>query len=249
MVLLFKDTWKRWQTNAVGFAVFFAIIFAVIRGAGMLGPQSMRPLIPMGFVMMTILPFIFLRSEGRRQIGLIKTKISWTYITALLYGTGAASLCFVLGVLLFDKSPDNWFITIRNYYTAQIPGALDMPQQRFFIIATVPALIFSPIGEEIFFRGFLQDALETRFGLRSSMIIESAIFGIVHLFHHGLVRSNDSVNFFPFSGMLWVILMFLTAYGFASLRKRSGSIYPSIAAHAMFNLMMNIYIFSFLIDK
>ena len=247
MVLLFKDTWKRWQTNAVGFAFFFAIIFAAIRGIGMLGPQSVRPLIPMGFVMMMILPFIFLSAEGRRQIGLTKNKASSTYIAAILYGVAASSLCFVLGILLFDKSPDNWFITIRNYYIAQIPGALGMPLQRFFLVATIPALIFSPIGEEIFFRGFLQDAFQTRFGLRSSILIESAIFGLVHLFHHGLIRSNDSISFLPFSGMLWVILMFLTAYGFALLRKRSGSIYPSIAAHAVFNLMMNIYIFCFLI--
>jgi len=247
MILLFKDTWKRWQTNAVGFAFFFAIIFAAIRGVGMLGPQSVRPLIPMGFVMMMILPFIFLHAEGRRQIGLIKSKMSWIYIAAIFYGVAAASLCFVLGILFFDKSPDNWFITIRNYYGAQIPGVLDMPLLRFFIVATVPAMIFSPIGEEIFFRGFLQDAFQTRFGLRSSMIIESAIFGLVHLFHHGLVRSNDGTNFFPFSGMLWVMLMFLTAYGFALLRKRSGSIYPSIVAHAIFNLAMNIYIFCFLV--
>jgi len=247
MVLLFKDTWKRWRTNAVGFAVFFAIFFAAVRGVGMLGPQSVRPLIPLGFVMMMILPFNFLRADGRRQIGLIKSKTPSTYIAAIFYGATAASLCFVLGILLFDKSPDNWFITIRNYYGAQIPGAMDMPLQRFFIIATVPALIFSPIGEEIFFRGFLQDAFQTRFGLRSSMLIESAIFGLVHLFHHGLVRANDSIIFLPFSGMLWVMLMFFTAYGFALLRKRNGSIYPSIAAHAVFNLTMNIYIFIFLI--
>ncbi len=246
MVLLFKDSWKRWRVNAVGFAIFFAIFFAAIRGVGMLGPQSVRPLIPMGFVMMMILPFIFLRAEGRRQIGLIRSKMSSTYIAAIFYGVAAASLCFVLSILLFDKSPDNWFITIRNYYTAQIPGALEMPLQRFFIVATVPALIFSPIGEEIFFRGFLQDAFQTRFGLRSSMLIESAIFGFVHLFHHGLVRSNGNISFFPFSGMLWVMLMFITACGFALLRKRSGSIYPSIAAHAVFNLTMNIYIFCFL---
>ena len=212
----------------------------------MLGPQSVRPLIPFGFVMMMILPFVFLRSGGRRQIGLTKTKTPSTYIVGILYGIGAASLCFLLGILLFDKSPNNWFIAIRNYYTAQVPGAMDMPLQRFFVIVTLPALIFSPIGEEIFFRGFLQEAFETRFSLRSSMVIESAIFGLVHLFHHGLVRTNDGVNFFPFSGMLWVVLMFFTACGFALLRKRSGSIYPAIAAHATFNLVMNLLIFFFL---
>ena len=121
-----------------------------------------------------------------------------------------------------------------------------MPLQTFFIVVTVPALIFSPIGEELFFRGFLQDALQTRFGLQVSMVIESGIFGLVHLFHHGLVRSPDGIHFYPLSGMLWVMLMFLTAYGFAVLRKRSGSIYPAIAAHAVFNLVMNLCIFFFL---
>jgi CAAX protease family protein len=45
-----------------------------------------------------------------------------------------------------------------------------------------------------------------------------------------------------------VMLMFVTAYGFAVLRKRSGSIYPAILAHAVFNLVMNGYIFRFLLD-
>jgi membrane protease YdiL (CAAX protease family) len=247
MVLIFKEFWKRRRANALAIGVIFAILFAAIRGFGMLGPQAARPLIPLGFVIMMILPFIFLAAEGRRQIGLRKSNARFAYVVAVLYGVGAASLCFALGVFLFDKGPDNWFITIRNYYMGQVPGAVDMPLQTFFIAVTVPALIFSPIGEEIFFRGFLQDALQTRFALQLSMVIESGIFGLVHLFHHGLVRSTDGIHFYPLSGILWVMLMFLTAYGFAVLRKRSGSIYPAIAAHAIFNLVMNLYIFNFLL--
>ena len=247
MVLIFKESWKRWRANALAIGFIFAILFAAIRGFGMLGSQAARPLIPLGFVIMMVLPFIFLTAEGRRQIGLRKSKMLFTYVVAVLYGVGAASLCFLLGVLLFDNGPDNWFITIRNYYIGQVPGASDMPLQTFFIIVTVPALIFSPIGEELFFRGFLQDALQTRLAPQVSMVVESGIFGLVHLFHHGLVRSNGSIHFYPVSGMLWVILMFLTAYGFAVLRKRSGSIYPAVAAHAVFNLVMNFYIFFFLL--
>ena len=246
MELLFKEFWKKRHANALAIGFTFAILFAVIRGFGMLGPLAARPLIPLGFVIMMVLPFIFLTSAGRRQIGLTKSNSPLAYATAILYGVLAATLCFGLGIVLFDKSPDNWFITIRNYYIGQIPGAMDMPLRTFFIFATVPALIFSPIGEEIFFRGFLQDALQSRFGLQVSMVIESGIFGLVHLFHHGLVRTNGVIQFYPLSGMLWVILMFLTAYGFALLRKRSGSIYPAIAAHAVFNLTMNICIFLFL---
>lgn len=213
----------------------------------MLGPQSVRPLIPMGFVMMMILPFIFLTREGRKQIGLRRSNRSWYYLIAILYGVFAACICFLLGIVLFADSPDNWFVTIRNYYLAQVPGYSDMPLSQFFVIVTAPALIFSPLGEEIFFRGFLQDAIETRFSLRSSMVIESALFGFVHLFHHGLVRTNGTISFYPISSILWVALMFLTAFGFALLRKRSSSIYPSIVAHAAFNLTMNLCIFYFLL--
>jgi uncharacterized protein len=247
MVLIFKESWKKRHANALAIGFVFSVLFAAIRGFGMLGSQGARPLIPLGFVIMMLLPFVFLTAEGRRQIGLRKSNAGFNYVVAILYGVGAASLCFLLGILLFDNGPDNWFITIRNYYIGQVPGASDMPLQTFFIIVTVPALIFSPIGEELFFRGFLQDALQTRFGLQVSMVIESGIFGVVHLFHHGLVRNNGSIHFYPLSGMLWVILMFLTAYGFALLRKRSGSIYPAIAAHAVFNLTMNLCIFLFLI--
>ena len=38
------------------------------------------------------------------------------------------------------------------------------------LVFTIPALLFSPIGEEIFFRGFLQQALQTRFGTALSLI-------------------------------------------------------------------------------
>src|SRR5688572_4150090 len=127
MVLIFKDSWKRRGANALVIGFIFVILFAAIRGFGMLGSQAARPLIPLGFVIMMILPFIFLTAEGRRQIGLRKSNTRSTYVVAVLYGVGAASLCFVLGVLLFDKGPDNWFITIRNYYMGQVPGASDMP--------------------------------------------------------------------------------------------------------------------------
>jgi membrane protease YdiL (CAAX protease family) len=243
MELLLKEFWKKWRVNALAIGFFFALFFAAIRGFGMLGPQAARPLIPLGFAIMMVLPFIFLTRDGRRQMGLARSSSASIYFAAILYGAIAATICYVTGRLLFQTSPDNWFITIRNYYLSQVPGGMNMPLMRFFLIITIPALIFSPIGEEIFFRGFLQEALQTRLTLKMSMLIESAIFGLVHLFHHGLARTNGGIQFYPLSGMLWVVLMFVTAYCFAFLRKQSGSIYPAIVAHAVFNLTMNYYIF------
>lgn len=243
--LLLKYGWRRVVDNALEVAVFFSIIFAAIRGLGMLGPSSYRPLIPMGFVLMMALPFIFLNKDGRRKIGFTQSKSVSYYRVGILYGMVAASVCFGIGLLLFGASPDNWFITIRNDYQHSFPTA-GVPTFRLFVIFTIPAMIFSPIGEEVFFRGFLQEALTNRFSVQVSVIIESLLFALVHIFHHGLVRVDGVIRLYFWSGVLWVGLMFLTAYGLAMLRKSSSSIYPAIVAHTLFNLMMNIFIFTFL---
>jgi len=119
-----------------------------------------------------------------------------------------------------------------------------MTVQQLFIMFTIPAIIFSPIGEEIFFRGFLQESLTTKFSYRNAMIIDSLFFALIHLFHHGIVNDlSGQIHFYPLSGIIWVALMFVTAIVFALLKKISGSIYPAIVSHAVFNLVMNITIF------
>jgi membrane protease YdiL (CAAX protease family) len=120
------------------------------------------------------------------------------------------------------------------------------PVARLHLVFTIPAMIFSPIGEEIFFRGFLQYALERRFTERASTNAECAAFGLVHLCHHGLMLTALGFALRPISGGLWVVLMFGAARLFAYLRKRSGSLLPAIVAHICFNLVMNLTIFGFL---
>jgi len=108
------------------------------------------------------------------------------------------------------------------------------------------ARLLSPLGEEIFFRGFLQRALEMRFSARQSTHIEAALFGLVHLCHHGLVASAAGLSLRAGSGAMWVALMFCTAWMFAWLRKRGDSLVPAIVSHAAFNATMNVFIFAVL---
>ncbi|GAB2568140.1 lysostaphin resistance A-like protein [Spirosoma areae] len=226
----------------VATAVFFGVIFATIRGIGTLGPPAYRFVMPVGFILMALMPFIFLDKIHRRRVGLTPANSRWVYGVALLTGMAAALFCHVLGKTLFDTTSANWFVTIRNAYTKIIPAG-GQDTQSLFVIATIPALIFSPVGEEIYFRGFLQEALTTRFSYRTSVIGESLFFGVVHLFHHGLSLAGSHFVFQPVSGSIWVLLMFLTACLFAWLKRVSGSIYPAIVAHASFNLTMNVCIF------
>ena len=226
-------------------AIALAVGFAAMRIIGVLGPRGLRWLLPLGFTLMALTPWQLLDAQQRRDMGLRRPTTARFYPIALVAGAAAALACFALGYALFGASGNNWFATIANNYR-QMVDTTGWTPARLHLFFTLPAMIFSPIGEEIFFRGYLQYALERRFSARTSTIAECAAFGIVHLCHHGLMLTGGGISIRPVSGLLWVLLMFSTALLFARLRKTSGSLLPAIGAHMAFNLVMNVTIFGFL---
>ena len=79
--------------------------------------------------------------------------------------------------------------------------------------------VLAPVGEEIFFRGFLLAALVSAIGGLRGTLVSSAIFSVAHL--------NLSTLFPIF--ILGILLSWLYL--------RTGSIWPSIVAHAAQNLL------------
>ena len=237
--------WKASPRGAFWGVVCLAATLAAMRAMGMLGPVSLRALLPLGFVMMAIAPWVLLTPEGRRRIGLCKASTNGVYVEAVVFGALAAVACGALGLAMFGAGADNWYASIADYYRRSVPTA-GLSLLQLHLIFTTPALLFSPLGEELFFRGILQRALEDRFSTRAATTGECALFGLVHACHHGLVATAAGITLLPRSAALWVLLMFAVAWMFAWLRKRSGSLYPAMAAHAAFNLAMNVFIFSLL---
>ena len=221
------------------------VLFAVMRVVGTLGPASVRWALPLGFVLMAAAPWLLLTNEGRRQIGLRSSSSLSHYGVGVLGGVAAACACFAVGSVLFGDGADHWFISVAASYRATMDTSR-LSMTALYLVFTLPALLFSPIGEEIFFRGVLQRALEQRLSVNASTVIECAAFGLVHLCHHGLALGAAGIVIRPLSGALWVVLMFLVAFMFAALRKRSGSLFPAMASHAAFNATMNVAIFAFL---
>jgi len=241
--LTLRLSWKFSSAHGLPIAVALALVFAAMRAAGTLAPAHWRWLLPLGFVCMAASPWLLLSRPGRQQIGLVRPiRLAW-FAPSLALGALAALACFALGAIAFGSGEDNWFVSVARNYRDTIPHQ-GFSTLQLFVVATVPALLFSPIGEEIFFRGLLQRALEERFSLRASTCIEALLFGLVHLCHHGLLATAAGIRLLPLSAALWVGLMFCTALLFASLRHRSGSLFPAMAAHASFNLAMNACIFA-----
>ncbi len=219
--------------------------FAGMRVAGMLGGPGLRWMLPLGFVAMAVMPWVLLNSQGRARIGLTGSKDPRNYAHAAVWGSLAALICFGLGLALFGISEDNWYVSIANNYRRTL-DTTGFSALKLHLVFTVPALLFSPIGEEIFFRGVLQRALEQRLSAKVSTTIECMAFGLVHLCHHGLALGATGLELLPLSGIIWVTLMFGVAHVFARLKARSGSLIPAIVAHMAFNITMNATIFAWL---
>ncbi|MGJ9418351.1 CPBP family intramembrane glutamic endopeptidase [Massilia sp. CMS3.1] len=237
-----KPFWRALPFGIAGLTLAFVLASSAGRAAAVFGPASWRALFVVVFVAMASLPWMVLSREGRRQIGLQRPRHPGWLALGLLLGALAASACYLLGATLYGASADNWFVSIARSYQLQPTGGWSL--LRLHLTFTVIACLFSPIGEEIFFRGFLQKVLEDRHGRTGATVMEAALFALVHLCHHGILVGAAGVQVLPVSGALWVAQMFLLSLMFAWLRRRGDSVMPAIAAHAAFNAAMNGWIFA-----
>lgn len=237
---ILRRPWRWMEPASWLLGLSLALLFAAVRAAGIFGGRAWQPLLPLGFTCMAILPWLLLSRQGRREIGWRLPTNGRAYGSACLVGVGAALACFLLGCALFGRSGQNWFVSIAGYYRHSLDTS-GFGLWRLHLTFTLPAMLFSPFGEEIFFRGVLQRLLEQRFSQRSSTFAEAGFFGVVHLCHHGIAPGPSLL--LP-SAPLWALLMTVTAWLFARLRKSSGSLAPAILAHASFNLTMNVCIFA-----
>jgi len=105
-------------------------------------------------------------------------------------------------------------VTTQGDEILQLFNALDSPI--WFIIVGV---VFAPVVEELFFRGFLFQGFRQKYGWIGGMLSSSTVFAIAHL---------DPAALFP---------TFLLGCLLAYMYHRSNSVWPGIIIHVMINAM------------
>jgi membrane protease YdiL (CAAX protease family) len=195
------------------------------------------------FLAMIVLPWVLLTSEGRQNIGLVRPSRWRWVIPAAAAGAASAVLVHVIATALWGATTSSPFVYISLSY-ANVPAALeDGDRLVFFIIFAVIGMLFSPIGEEILYRGLAHEALASSWGNRRAALIDAGAFAFTHLAHFGLVFVVGVWAFLPIPALFWVSAMFLASLVFYGFRKLTGSLVGAIVAHAGFNLAMNWVIF------
>ncbi len=106
--------------------------------------------------------------------------------------------------------------------------------------AVVVALI-GGIGEEIGWRGFLQPAMEQRFGAFRGTLLVGAIWSYWHL-PANLSGYNDGEHPIWSALVVFPIIVVAMSFGFAWLRKTSGSAWPVALAHGANNILGSAFL-------
>src|SRR5690606_19541135 len=112
-----------------------------------------------------------------------------------------------------------------------------------FSIMAMTGIMFSPIGEELFFRGIVHGSFAKSIGEKKASIVDSLAFALTHIAHFGLVFVNDIWNFYPIPTIIWMSSMFLASILFFRTKKLTSSLLGAIFCHAGFNLGMIYSIF------
>ena len=212
-------------------------VHALIRFGGLWNPQ----MIALSMVIVWPLPWLLCARQGRREIG-FRAPVSWWWMLR-----GPAVGLAVLGVgavtawAFFGSGPDNWFThhaTELGRIGADVPPGVSAVA--LFWALTVPPMIFSPLGEEFLYRGFILRVGSTLWGDRTGTVVQAAAFAFVHLAHYGLQPVQPAVI------GLFLPTNFVVALALAWMVRRSGSLWVAVVAHSVYNLGLNALVFGLL---
>lgn len=233
---IFSLNWK--------FGLFLLLIICIPRFILVLNANASGNYGSIGLVMLisAISPFIFLSKYGRKKIGITKVEnYKWLFI-AFIAGLIFSFMLYYLGNSLYGNSYENWYKYIGKSY--KIPAGIDQHGRAvLFTIFALTGMIFSPVGEELFFRGIVHAGFASSIGDKKASIVEAAAFAITHISHFGLVFVHNKWDYFFIPTLLWVGGMFIVSLLFFLFKKYSGSILGSVICHAAFNLGMTYCIF------
>lgn len=239
-----RTSWQKWFRYNWAFGLFLVLIICIPRFILVLHANKTGSYSSIGIVMLlsAIAPFIFLTKFGRKEIGIRKPSNGLWILWSFMIGLAFSVLLYMLGKGLYRNSMENWYVYIGKSYSIPVNIA-ENDKLILFIVVAITGMIFSPVGEELFFRGIVHGSIAKSFGDKKASLADSTAFAITHLSHFGIIYISGEWKFFPLPSLIWVAGMFVASRLFFMCKQQSGSIWGAIVCHAAFNLGMTYCIF------
>ena len=174
-----------------GFSLVVFAVLAAARFCAAWGPKQLQILFLLHVLAMWALPWIFLSGPGRKAIGLANPR-KWlpALLSSGIAGGIAGLLCFALGWATPHDSPSNLLAVVHSSLQLEQMRAA-MPLPLILVAIGVPAVLLTPVGEEIFFRGIMQRPdVTSNAGPAANMIdVDDAVFRL-----HPVVKRGSLVG-------------------------------------------------------
>ena len=217
-----------WGIREVFFAIVALLVAIALAGGAiaLLDPASIALGVIIGSLILGAIVFPTVWFLGlRRQrlsvawLGLVSPKVPLSQTVGLTLAALAGSMGFT-GLYGWAVDAMGLDLLVPEEITPDIllPGPAVVLS--FFALA-----VWTPLVEEIFFRGFVFRPLVSRLGLPAALIGSAAVFSLFH----------------ALPGVL--IPIFVTGILLAYLYHRTGSLWPAIAAHAAQNALVVVFTF------
>jgi uncharacterized protein len=209
-----KPSRPGWLEIVVGLVVYAIVAFVGVSQLKRLGldPGVYGLILTSWTGVATLIAFavaVRLRIRSLSAFGVRRTSVRW-----LLIGVGVGVVAFVLkglAILAWIKVTGDTNNVQDVYGDGARGGLLSLVLSTMFIV------VFSPFGEELLYRGIVTNAL-LRYGPFVGVVGSTVIFALMHGIN----------NIFPAA----VVAGLATAEIF----RRSGSIWPGLVVHVVFNL-------------
>ena len=96
-------------------------------------------------------------------------------------------------------------------------------------------LLWAPIGEELFYRGYVYNTFKERYSMRTALLITCFLFGLRHTTHFFYLWTTVSV-----AGIMWAVDVFIIGALFTYVYERTGGLMPVMIVHFLVNVLSMI---------
>jgi membrane protease YdiL (CAAX protease family) len=218
-----RAAWPPWLSLAAivtGFGITIAVGFIVVIGSSAFGVSPDENLPPGLTIALTLV----------QNVALVGAAFGFAWMTgrpaAADFGLRAPRFWRSVGLLVavwvgFIVLGYLWGEALNLHDTQSLPEELGADGPLGNVLAVVVLItVIAPLGEELFFRGFFFGALRNWRGPWIAALLTGLVFGVIH-------AGSSPVGY--------LVPLAILGIGLCLLYEWTGSLYPSIALHALNN--------------